>query len=181
MLGQYVTQDPIGLLGGANKLSYSGGNSLNRIDPLGLDFRDKATKGGEVGYEIFDAKGTYDNGSKRACIIRQIINRKKARDELMGKLASHQPLSDWDSAALSYLDQQVRRDAITAGQIGFEYGSEIYTSIAASQRSIVSIAKDMLLGIMGEKTSAQASQPRLDERPGRGPWCVATTKECEDD
>uniref|UniRef100_UPI001ADF075E RHS repeat-associated core domain-containing protein n=1 Tax=Paracidovorax oryzae TaxID=862720 RepID=UPI001ADF075E len=35
LLGQYVTQDPIGLLGGLNKFTYPG-NPISWIDPLGL-------------------------------------------------------------------------------------------------------------------------------------------------
>ncbi|WP_082485952.1 MULTISPECIES: RHS repeat domain-containing protein [unclassified Acidovorax] len=35
-VGQYVTQDPIGLLGGTNGSSYVDHDSLNSVDPLGL-------------------------------------------------------------------------------------------------------------------------------------------------
>ncbi|NRD51426.1 RHS repeat-associated core domain-containing protein, partial [Corallococcus exiguus] len=109
-LGQYATQDPLGLMGGFNKLIYSGANPVINIDPKGLDFKDKATKGGEAGYEAYDAKGTYDSGSKRACLIRQITNRQIAYQELLGKLGSGKPMSSWENEALRYLNQQHPRD-----------------------------------------------------------------------
>ncbi|WP_234385237.1 RHS repeat-associated core domain-containing protein [Paracidovorax avenae] len=37
LLGQYITQDPIGLAGGINKHQYAENNSLNFIDPRGLN------------------------------------------------------------------------------------------------------------------------------------------------
>ena len=38
-VGQYVSQDPIGFMGGANKSSYTGNQPNRRIDPLGLDWK----------------------------------------------------------------------------------------------------------------------------------------------
>ncbi|ADX47572.1 RHS repeat-associated core domain protein [Paracidovorax avenae ATCC 19860] len=180
MLGQYVTQDPIGLKGGLNKSNYSGSSPAINCDPKGLDFKDKATKGGEVGYEVYDAKSTYESGSKRACLIRQITNRQIAYQELLGKMGSGKPLSDWENEALRYLNQQHPRDKLTAMAIGFEYGSEIYTSVGTSQGSLISIAKDAILGIFGEQ-KGKKNQSRIDPGPGRGPWCVATLKECDED
>ncbi|AVT06890.1 RHS repeat-associated core domain-containing protein [Paracidovorax avenae] len=180
MLGQYVTQDPIGLKGGLNKSNYSESSPAINCDPKGLDFKDKATKGGEVGYEVYDAKSTYESGSKRACLIRQITNRQIAYQELLGKMGSGKPLSDWENEALRYLNQQHPRDKLTAMAIGFEYGSEIYTSVGTSQGSLISIAKDAILGIFGEQ-KGKKNQSRIDPSPGRGPWCVATLKECDED
>src|SRR3972149_1490958 len=36
LIGRYIEKDPIGLLGGINTFLYTGNNSVNEIDPLGL-------------------------------------------------------------------------------------------------------------------------------------------------
>ncbi|WP_217640201.1 RHS repeat-associated core domain-containing protein, partial [Paracidovorax valerianellae] len=53
-IGQYVTQDPIGLNGGINKSSYPV-NPMNWVDPMGLD-----PMSGPKGPDIGHAKGWYD-------------------------------------------------------------------------------------------------------------------------
>ncbi|WP_217640204.1 RHS repeat-associated core domain-containing protein, partial [Paracidovorax valerianellae] len=53
-IGQYVTQDPIGLNGGINKSSYPV-NPMNWTDPTGLD-----PTSGPKGPDIGSAKGWYD-------------------------------------------------------------------------------------------------------------------------
>ncbi|MDA8446655.1 RHS repeat-associated core domain-containing protein, partial [Paracidovorax valerianellae] len=44
-IGQYVTQDPIGLLGGHNVYEYVGGDPLNWVDSLGLEPGSMAQRG----------------------------------------------------------------------------------------------------------------------------------------
>jgi RHS repeat-associated protein len=46
--GRYIQSDPIGLSGGLNTYSYVGGNSVNRIDPNGLN----AVWAGRAGWAI---------------------------------------------------------------------------------------------------------------------------------
>ncbi|WP_271465976.1 RHS repeat domain-containing protein, partial [Paracidovorax valerianellae] len=53
-IGQYVSQDPIGLNGGINKSSYPI-NPMNWVDPMGLD-----PMSGPKGPDIGHAKGWYD-------------------------------------------------------------------------------------------------------------------------
>jgi RHS repeat-associated protein len=76
VLGRFISEDPIGLLGGINLYSYVGNNSINGIDPFGLDwledvsnfsagFGDTISSGfgltGWVGRTLFDTH-SWDKG-----------------------------------------------------------------------------------------------------------------------
>ncbi len=45
ILGQYVTQDPIGLVGGSHSYAYVGNDPLNWVDPRGLEPGSMAQRG----------------------------------------------------------------------------------------------------------------------------------------
>ena len=182
-IGAYINQDPIGWLGGISHYIYPS-NPNTSIDSLGLQgsvldkAKDVASKVIDYGGDIRGFISGRKAAEKHACLCKAISERRIAWEELVKKLASGQPMSDWDNAALTYLDKQRKIDALTAMRIGFEFGSDMYTSIGTSGGWAGAIRSTAIEGVAG----ATVSTPSINNTAhaaGRGPWKVAVTNECE--
>ncbi|MDA8443447.1 RHS repeat-associated core domain-containing protein, partial [Paracidovorax valerianellae] len=75
-IGQYVTQDPIGLNGGVNKSSYPI-NPMNWVDPLGL-----AEEGGGLLSKIYGWWGKGSTAKDAADAAKLVADNKKMEKEL---------------------------------------------------------------------------------------------------
>ncbi len=64
--GRFLHKDPIGIAGGFNPYRFVQNDPVARIDPLGLEDFEPHGYGGEGGYDVNTAEGTYDLASGRA-------------------------------------------------------------------------------------------------------------------
>jgi hypothetical protein len=152
---------------------------VNRFDPNGLksvgEILQDAKKAAESmwdGWGLFSAKQDAD---KTACLCRAIANRKQGWEELTAKLGRREPMSDFDNEALRYLEVQRKKDMITAYKIGMDYTSAIYSSMGTMGFGASTSIAEMLTRSGGGSPASYGVH-----QPGRGPWTVWMTNECED-
>ena len=170
VVGSYINQDPIGLAGGSHNTSYPKSPTI-AMDPLGLF----DIAGGAL--DLWGVVSGRKSAKKRSCKCDAILKRKQAYEELVAKLSRGTPMSEWDNEALRYLDKQRKIDALTAAEIGFEFGSDAL--IAAGTSGGLSGAKAVAAEYGAMVSATPKGYDNSAHAAGRGNWTISTSDECE--
>ncbi|MWP62379.1 RHS repeat-associated core domain-containing protein [Gilliamella sp. Pas-s25] len=143
--GRYITQDPLGILGGLNSYQYAGSDPINWVDPLGL------LKIENSGFE-----GVFDNRTELE------IDPKKF-DYLYGKVTSGTHNTDRSTQ----LSQTMRRLGLQTDESGTKILTEHFDKIINTQDNIIDtyikgsqkfeIRESLLIGPSGKATKLESS------------------------